>query len=149
MKRLRLYLDNCCFNRPYDDQSHETVRLESEAKIFIQDRIRGKELDLIWSFILDFENVANPYEDQKEAIADWKRESVENIVADESIRKSAGKIEKACGIKPKDALHLACAIHAKCDYFITTDRIFLKKTFSFKEITVLNPMDFVIIMENK
>lgn len=34
---MRLYLDNCVFNRPYDDQSSIRVRLEAEAKLNIQE----------------------------------------------------------------------------------------------------------------
>jgi len=36
----KLYLDNCCFNRPFDDQSQMLVRLETEAKLFIQEGIK-------------------------------------------------------------------------------------------------------------
>jgi len=40
---MRIYLDNCCFNRPFDDQIQMKVRLETEAKLFIQDQIlKGK-----------------------------------------------------------------------------------------------------------
>ena len=31
MKLYRIYLDNCCFNRPYDGQTYLLVRLETEA----------------------------------------------------------------------------------------------------------------------
>ncbi|MFN0197095.1 MAG: PIN domain protein, partial [Planctomycetaceae bacterium] len=33
---MRIYLDNCCFNRPFDDQRQIRVRLETEAKLCIQ-----------------------------------------------------------------------------------------------------------------
>ena len=33
---MRVYLDNCCYNRPFDDQSQLKVRLETEAKLFVQ-----------------------------------------------------------------------------------------------------------------
>lgn len=36
---IRIYLDNCCFNRPYDDQSQIKIQLESEAKLEIQKHI--------------------------------------------------------------------------------------------------------------
>jgi len=36
---MRVYLDNCCFNRPFDDQSQARIRLEAEAKLEIQQRI--------------------------------------------------------------------------------------------------------------
>jgi len=38
---MKVYLDNCCFNRPYDDQSHLRIRLEAEAKLKIQEEIRN------------------------------------------------------------------------------------------------------------
>ncbi len=35
MERLKIYLDNCCYNRPYDDQSQLKVSLEAQAKLEI------------------------------------------------------------------------------------------------------------------
>lgn len=37
---MRVYLDNCVMNRPFDDQSHIRIRLEAEAKLYIQACIR-------------------------------------------------------------------------------------------------------------
>lgn len=40
---MKVYLDNCCFNRPYDDQSQIRISLETKAKLYVQDCIkRGK-----------------------------------------------------------------------------------------------------------
>jgi len=36
---MKIYLDNCTFNRAFDDQSSMRVKLETEAKLFIQERI--------------------------------------------------------------------------------------------------------------
>jgi predicted nucleic acid-binding protein len=44
-------------------------------------------------------------------------------------------------IRPKDALHIACALEAKCGYFITTDKKILNKTID--HIVIFNPIDFV------
>jgi len=30
-KKLKIYLDNCCYNRPFDEQSQDLIRLETEA----------------------------------------------------------------------------------------------------------------------
>lgn len=149
MKKARIYLDNCCYNRPYDDQSFKAIGLEAEAKLYIQDNIRNGKIELAWSFMLDFENSANPYEERKESIEDWKVLSMENIKAIEEVRDLAKRLETAYTIKPKDALHLACAIETKSQYFLTTDRILLKKASQLKEITVINPVDFIIIWEEK
>ena len=37
---MRIYLDNCCYNRPFDDQSQLKVLLESLAKLSIQQKMR-------------------------------------------------------------------------------------------------------------
>jgi hypothetical protein len=63
---IRVYLDNCCFNRPFDDQGQVRVRLETEAKLEIQRRIKDKKLELAWSYMLDYENQANPFEERRD-----------------------------------------------------------------------------------
>ena len=140
----RVYLDNCCFNRPYDDQSHLTTYLEAEAKLFVQRGILKGQFELAWSYILDFENSVNPYEERKNTIADWRKIATVDInVSDEIV--ALGKTIMSKGVKKKDALHIACAIKANCDYFLTTDKKILNKEFS--EITVLNPLDLVRRLE--
>ena len=35
---MRVYLDNCCYNRPFDPQEQLRIRLETEAKLEVQSR---------------------------------------------------------------------------------------------------------------
>ena len=70
---MRVYLDNCCFNRPFDDQRQTRVRLEAEAKLCIQEHIRSGTLELIWSYMVDFENTANPFEERRTTISGWRQ----------------------------------------------------------------------------
>ncbi|OUD13783.1 hypothetical protein [Thioflexithrix psekupsensis] len=58
---MKVYLDNCSFNRPYDDHSQVIVRIESDAKMVIQEMIQKQEIELVWSFILEYENDKNPF----------------------------------------------------------------------------------------
>ena len=148
MRKFKIYLDNCCFNRPYDDQSQETIRLETQAKLFIQEAVQAEQLQLVWSFMLDFENGANPYEERRDNIAQWKSMASEVIDIQEKVRERAKIIERESGVRSKDAFHLACSIAAKCDYFITTDRELKKKT-KIKHVTVISPIDFVFLMEEE
>lgn len=69
---MRLYLDNCCFNRPFDDQSTLTIRLETEAKLDIQAAIRTGQYSLGWSYVLDYENAANPLAEHRSEIQKWE-----------------------------------------------------------------------------
>ncbi|MCD4693262.1 MAG: hypothetical protein K8R79_10130 [Calditrichales bacterium] len=68
MKKKRIYLDNCSFNRPFDDQSQLRIKLETEAKLAIQTSIINRKYELVWSYILDYENEQNPYEERKISI---------------------------------------------------------------------------------
>ena len=138
--KIRVYLDNCCFNRPYDDPLNVLNWLEAEAKTHVQRRILAGELELAWSYILDFENAANPYEHRRNAIAQRKHRAVVDIDADGEIVQKATDIAKR-GLKNKDALHVASAIKAQCRFFLTTDKGILKR--SVEGISLLNPLDFV------
>ncbi len=47
------------------------------------------------------------------------------------------------GLKRFDALHLACAIKADADYFLTTDRGVLKKSGVIGDIRIRDPIEFI------
>jgi len=140
----KLYLDNCCFNRPYDDQSYLTIKLESEAKLFVQKEILQGTFDLVWSYMLDYENSVNPYNERKNAIAKWRAIAKSDIDYSEEVNETGKNLIKI-GLKNKDALHIACALKAKCDYFLTTDKGVLNKQIA--GIMVINPLDFVRRLE--
>ena len=145
MDNILIYLDNCSFNRPYDDQSSIKVKLETDAKLYIQELILKRKINLAWSYILEFENKVNPYKNKREQIVAWKYISVKTIYETKNIRNLANDFTKR-GIKKMDSLHLACAIELGCDYFITTDYNLIKKSKDIK-IKVLNPIDFVRLLE--
>lgn len=140
---MRIYLDNCCFNRPFDDQMDARVRLETEAKLQIQEQVRTKQLELAWSYILDYENSKNPFLERKIAIQDWRDHAVVEIKVSPDLIKKARALHQK-NIKAKDALHVACAIKAKCRYFITTDDVLIRRLAGLSEIGVVNPTSFIV-----
>ena len=106
---MRIYLDNCCYNRPFDDQKQLRVRLEAEAKLGVQEIILEKRVELAWSYILDFENELNPFEQRKVVVGRWKSHAtVDTGETQEIVEKAEALIQ--IGLRAKDALHLACAI---------------------------------------
>lgn len=143
---MKIYLDNCCFNRPYDDQSFLTIRLETEAKLDIQEKIKSGRLSLGWSYVLDFENSANPFMERRTEIQKWKD------IADSFVNEKDEILLKiheltAIGLKSLDALHIACAVSLQCQYFLTVDKGILKKTTEYSEIKTTNPINFIIEWE--
>jgi len=141
--RLLLYLDNCCFNRPFDDQSQDKIRLESEAKLIIQGMIKAGKLALTWSFMLDFENKENPDEVKQTEIQKWSQIAIRTYLPDDRTETLSLKYVNL-GLKNKDAVHLACATLIGCDYFITTDKGILRMANSINEVQIFNPVEFII-----
>jgi predicted nucleic acid-binding protein len=143
---MRIYLDNCCFNRPYDDQSQKTIRRETVAKLDIQSRIYAGEIELVWSYILEYENSLNKNLEKKNAILKWKSLAIIDINETPMIIELSKVIMKT-GIHLKDAIHLASAIEASADFFITVDKRVLK--FNDERIKICNPVEFAELLEGK
>lgn len=139
---MRIYLDNCSFNRPFDDQRQTRVRLEAEAKLSIQEHIRGGTLELAWSYILDFENSANPFEERRTTIDGWRKYATIDIDETATILRQA-QVLAGLGLSPKDCLHMACAIAGECMYFVTTDDDILKRGSDVQGIMVIDPTALV------
>lgn len=144
---MKLYLDMCCYNRPYDPQEQMRIHLETQAKLHIQKLIKSGEYELVSSYTLDYELSNVPLEERKQAIAQFIRENASEYIGAENRTAVEQKAETimATGIKEKDAMHLASAILSKCDCFISTDKRLLK--YQTSEILMCNPVDLVIRME--
>lgn len=147
MNKFLIYLDNCCYNRPYDDFSSITVYLEAEAKLIIQDLVKNNNIDLAWSYILEFENSANPSTEIKELILDWKEIAKINVLENDTILFNAKEMF-LLGLGVKDSLHIACAIESRCDFFITTDKGIIKKANIIGNIKIMNPINFIQFIED-
>ena len=139
---MKIYLDNCCFNRPFDDQTQIRIKLEAEAKLKIQEEVRSGNIQLVWSYILDYENGKNPFQERREQIYGWKNHSDQDIQENSDIIKIANTFNHA-GFQKIDSLHIACAILMNCDYFLTTDDSILKKARLVDKIHIDDPIGFI------
>lgn len=139
---MRVYLDNCALNRPFDDQTQIRNRLESEAKLEIQKQIRGGAFELIWSYMIDFENSANPFEERRTRIQAWSALASAFVATTPELIARAEALH-LLGFRKKDSLHLACAEAGSCDRFITTDDGILRKRSAISNLVILNPIEFV------
>lgn len=139
---MRVYLDNCSMNRPFDSQRQLRIRLETEAKLAIQQHIRAGHIESAWSYMIDFENAANPFQERKETIQRWKAKAIVDVEETSAILDQAKQFQ-ALGLRSKDCLHVACAIAAACDYFISTDDALVKRGATIQQIKIRNPLQFV------
>lgn len=140
---MKIYLDNCCYNRPYDDQSQMRIHLDTQAKLHIQNMIKQRKFELVTSYILDYENSKNRSLQKKMAIDKFMKEYAAYYVSNKNenaLSNYADKIMKT-GVKEKDAYHVACAVMAECKYFITTDDRLLK--YQSDRIILVTPGEFI------
>jgi len=137
---MRVYLDCCAYNRPFDDQRNTVIHIETEAKLVIQQMIKDNKLSLIWSDILDYENFDNPFEERREQIAEWEYLSSSKVEINNEVFNMA-KEYIGVGLKQKDAAHVACAVYANADYFITVDKKILNR--EIRGITIIDPVEFL------
>ena len=144
---MLVYLDNCCYNRPFDDQTQIRILLEARAKMYIQGLIIRKKIKLAVSFISRSENDDNPFVENKNSISRFLGFATKYIGSEhiEEVRILRDNFMKM-NIKMKDATHLACAVLAKCDYLITTDDKFIKR-YNGNEIKTVNPINFLGIVK--
>ena len=144
MTKLKLYLDNCCFNRPFDDQSQLKVRMETEAILFIQRKIKEGKIEIVWSTILDFEIKQSPYQSRQETSDVFRRLAQTIVDIDDEVRQLS-LVFQSRGLACADALHVTSAVKAGCQYFLTVDKRILNKPIA--EIEVMNPIQFVQLHE--
>ena len=139
---MRVYLDNCCYNRPFDEQAQLRVRLETEAKMEIQSQMRLGILEYVWSEMLTGEVCDSPYVNLREKILLWRLGAIKYVeITEEIIVRAEGFMR--IGIKSSDAIHLSCAVEADCDWFFTVDKGILKKVSQIGNMRVANPIDYV------
>ena len=55
-----IYLDVCCLNRPFDDQTQERIRLEAEAVMLIFNRCQNTQWQILGSEAIDDELEQTP-----------------------------------------------------------------------------------------
>lgn len=143
---MKVYMDVCCLNRPYDDQTQDRVHLEAEAVLVILTRCRLGTLNLVGSKVVDYEVSKTSDEDRRKKVSGLCKVISEKVELDREVRYRAFELE-GLGFKAVDALHISCAERAKVDAFLTTDDKLLKKAFKEKErilVSILNPLKWLM-----
>ena len=142
---LKIYLDNCCYGRPFDNQKDTVIFVETQAKLEIQSLVKYKVIELVYSSISIQEIIDIPFEEIRNFVLEFINNNAKYYVSKDNNEVAITLTEEIMhtGIRLKDASHTACAIVAKCDYLITTDKRLLKYTDS--RIKIVNPVEFLEI----
>ena len=117
---MRLYLDTCCLNRPFDDPSQLRVRREAEAVIAIFRDIEHRRWEWLTSDTLIAEVDRRPGVGRHRVIAAWLPLAAHHVQTGPLVVRRAEALQ-GLGIHRFDALHLASAESGGADVFLTTD----------------------------
>jgi predicted nucleic acid-binding protein len=98
--------------------------------------------------MLDYENSLNAQEDRKEWAELLSRLCIHRIVPSPRILALARRFIKSAKIKPRDALHVACAETGGCDYFVTCDDDLVRTVQTRRlapklRVIATNPVEFI------
>ena len=140
---MTIYLDNCCYNRPFDDQTQERIHLESEAVLTVLKMGQMKKIIIVGSEILELEIDRMSDENKKKKVLDLYKVADMHILYTDKIRKRSADIISVSKIRTFDSLHVASAEEANADVLLTTDDKFEKMAEKLDLRTrVINPLRF-------
>lgn len=136
----------CCFNRPFDHQTQERVRLESEAILLILGRCQRGEWQLVGSEAIALEiNQTRDLERQAQ-LRSLAALATLQVTVDESLEVRAGAFVQQ-GLRTFDALHLACAEASQATALLTTDDRLVRwagRQSGVLQVKVANPVTWLL-----
>ena len=142
---MKIYLDTCCLNRPFDDQRQPRVRLESEAVTLILEKIHQQEWEWLGSDALVYEIEQTVDTERRERLILLARASDQIVGMTDKILERAEKFVTS-GFDEFDAIHLASAESGNADVFLTTDDNLQKTANRNKDMfsfAVINPVTWL------
>ena len=138
----KIYMDVCCWNRPFDDQTQMRVHLEAEAVLGVIAEIERGGCQLLHSEVVDLEIANTPDRKRRHRLQALVPRRHSYLRCQPEMAARALELEQR-GFPGFDALHLACAESAHADIFLTTDDRLLRlaaRHAMVLRVTVANPL---------
>ena len=142
---MKLYLDNCCYNRPYDDQTQEKIHMEGEAVLAIINRCKQNNDEIIGNSALDLEiDQIGDIEKREKVKYFYDKTITTKIDYTANILKRVRELSEQTNIRTLDRFHLSFAEYSDTDVFLTTDTKFEKASTKLNlRMKVINPLRYL------
>ena len=146
---MKIYLDTCCYGRPFDDQSEPNTKAETEAILAAVELCKLAEVAVFGSpaltdEIADIPDDDNGTADTRKKVRDFYDFTVTNYIqlSGDIVLRARDFIKQ--GMKRYDSYHLAFAEAINVDFLVTTDKKFFRRAPRFgAKINVVNPITFL------
>ena len=90
---MKIYLDVCCLNRPFDDQAQDRIRIESESILTILNYCLSKKWQAVGSEVVDIEVSMIPDNEHKQKVSILAIVARARIIVDEKVKNRAIELE--------------------------------------------------------
>lgn len=145
-KNYRIYLDACCLNRPFDDQTQSRIALETQAILTILNKCQSGIWRLITSTALDAELDQTPDLERLKNVKKILAIAKIKVISSQLLEDRAIQLQ-GWGFSSYDATHIASAERSQADIFLTTDNRLLKKAqknTQFINVKINNPVPWLV-----
>ncbi|OUL30360.1 PIN domain-containing protein [Nostoc sp. 106C] len=142
----RIYLDACCLNRPFDDQTQSRIALETQAILTILSQCQSGIWRLIASAALDAELDQTPDLERLKNVKKILAIAKIKVISSQLIEKRSAELQ-SLGFSSYDATHIASAERSQADIFLTTDDRLLRKAEKNSQlinVKINNPVQWLV-----
>ena len=122
----RIYLDACCLNGPFDDQTQPRIALETQAILTILSQCESGLWKLITSAAIDEELDQTPDLERLKNVKTILAIAKIKVISSQFIEERSTELQKL-RFSGYDATHIASAERSQADIFLTTDDRLIKK----------------------
>ncbi len=142
---VKIYMDNCCYNRLFDDRSNIKNYLEREAVLLVLELNNKGQVEIIGSDVLIKEMLAiKDVMKNKRIHILYQNCVLDSVFADSEIICRAKEISKIAGTTSFNSLHLAIS-EKNVEVFLTTDIKLVKMSKRIDlSVKVMNPIEFIM-----
>ena len=145
LEGMRIYLDVCCLNRPFDEQVQDRIRMESEAIATVLGHFDRGEWIWLGSEAINVEINRMTDIERKVKVEKLASGMSQMVILTAEHEKRAQELS-GLGFKLLDALHIACAESGRAHAFLTTDDRLVKRARKYKgklKVNVANPLNWL------
>jgi predicted nucleic acid-binding protein len=141
---MRLFLDTCCLNRPWDDQTRLRIHLEAEAVLYVLYTFQTGQHEMVTSDYLIAEILSNTDTLRRSRVMALLQPAAWHVRRTQPVEARAASLTQF-GFGGFDALHIAAGEHAGCSWLLTTDDRLIRRASRATNplhLHVINPIDF-------
>ncbi len=142
---MKVYMDNCCFNRIFDDRSQPVIYFDRNSVMIVLELVEKGVFELCGSQMLVKEIADTPDAFKRERLELMYSLCSSEVEVTESIIERAYDIREYSNIRTKDSIHLACAEYANVDVLLTVDKKFMNNANRIPaKVKVMSPTEWLL-----